>query len=199
MNLPSIHELRKGQELSWAIVFDWLWPIAVAGARSHLANWAPDEIDDVAAECLEQLCDLVADNRVASTDELAPLATTISHNIAVDRLRSALAERRNINQTVSLDAIEEETEDVQADNPFHTLEAHETAEIVEELIQTLSPKQSAVVHDFFFKQLTYTEISEKRDIPIGTIGVLLTRSLEKLRKKISKSRTLLKEISPKIR
>ena len=199
MNLPSIHELRKGQELSWAIVFDWLWPIAVAGARSHLAQWAPDEIDDVAAECLEQLCDMVADNRIETTEELAPLATTISHNIAVDRLRSALAERRNINQAVSLDALEVDTEDVQAENPFHTLESQETAELVEELIQTLSPKQAAVVHDYFFKRLSYTEISEKRDIPIGTIGVLLNRSLQKLRKKISKSRTLLKEITPRIR
>ena len=198
MNLPNIQELQKGQELSWAIVFDWLWPIAVAGARRHLGHWAPDEVGDVAAECLEQLCEMVAENRIETTEELAPLATTIAHRMAVDRLRSALAERRNVNQTLSLEVIKD-TEDDQAANPFHTLEAEDTAELVEELIQTLTPKQAGVVHDFFFKQLTYLEISQKRDMPIGTVGTLLTRGLEKLRQKIQSNRTLLKEFEPEIR
>ena len=59
MSLPTIQCLREGDEAAWVIVYEWLWPKALAVANSKLRFTASIDAEDVTSIALQQLVDHV--------------------------------------------------------------------------------------------------------------------------------------------
>ena len=49
------------------------------------------------------------------------------------------------------------------------------------MLRNLSERDEKVIKDKYFRDLSFKEISEKRRIPIGSVGVIIMRALRSLR------------------
>ena len=184
MNLPNLHALQAGDEAAWDEAFDWLWPTVFAVAQMKIRPFLPDEAEDLAIEALEELVDKV--RAVKSVEELKPLAASISHHRAVSRLRERFALKRGAGKTESLDAQADEAGHANGPaseiSPFAELEQKELAERLRRSLSELKPPQGEILSDFFLLGLRYEEISQKRGVAIGSVGVYLKRGLEAMRR-----------------
>lgn len=184
MNPPDLRALQMGDEAAWDEAFDWLWPTVFAVAQTKLQPFLPDEAEDLAIEALEELVDKV--RAVKSVEELKPLAASISHHRAVSRLRERFAQKRGAGKTESLDASAEDEGHTNGPAsevlPFSELEQKELAERLRRSLSELKPPQGEILSDFFLLGLRYEEISKKRGVAIGSVGVYLKRGLEAMRK-----------------
>jgi len=184
VNLPDLRALQVGDEAAWDDAFDWLWPTVFAVAQTKLHPFLPDEAEDLAIEALEELVEKV--RAVQSVEELKPLAASISHHRAVSRLRERFAQKRGAGKIESLDASADEAGHTNGPaseiSPFAELEQKELAERLRRSLSELKPPQGEVLSDFFLLGLRYEEISKKRGVAIGSVGVYLKRGLEAMRR-----------------
>ena len=89
---------------------------------------------------------------------------------------------------VSLDATEEslqEYEDERVELPEIAFEQVEQRHELEELLTTLPPHYSAVVNLYYFAEMSYQEIAEVLNQPIGTVKVYVHRGIRLLRKSLT--------------
>lgn len=133
-----------------------------------------------------------------SVDELKPLTASIARNLAVSRLRKEFAVIHGGGKIGSLDAME--SKDVNRSlpsspgSPLDELHEKDLAKLLTESQQDLKPEIRDVLNDFFISKLTYDGISQKRGIPIGTVGVKLKRGLEAIRQWGMRHPGLMKEL-----
>ena len=114
------------------------------------------------------------------------MAASISHHRAVSRLRERFAQKCDAGKTESLDAPADETGHANGPaseiSPFAELEQKELAERLRRSLSELKPPQGEILSDFFLLGLRYEEISKKRGVAIGSVGVYLKRGLEAMRR-----------------
>ena len=70
-------------------------------------------------------------------------------------------------------------------DPSEKLEKKQRVAILRRIIQKLKPKYRDLVKLRYFKELSYEEISEIQNIPLGTVKAQLHRSREQLFKILS--------------
>jgi RNA polymerase sigma factor (sigma-70 family) len=196
VRLPDLHLLKAGTREEWDFAFEWLWPSVVGVVEMRLGPSYSSEAEDVAIEALEVLIEKVPD--VHETEELKFLAMGIARNKAIDFLRSRLAVKHGGGKLRSL-------EDLQANNPGELapattrrplieLDATEMGKLLKSLLDTLRDQEGHFLEDFFVAGLSYTEIAEKYATPIGSVGVVLSRAIQKLRKALAMNPKLMKEL-----
>lgn len=199
---PELSALLRGDPEAWEEAFAWLWPVAFAAAQAKLQPYLPAEVEDVAIEALEEFVE--AARKVRSVDELKPLVASIAHHRAVSRLRVHFAQKRGRGQTVSLEALREQS-DVPVESadhgasPLDCLNARELASLLNDLQQALKLEHRAIVADFFLNHLSYEEIAAKHGLAVGSVGVYLKRSLDALRQAAGRQPELLKELEAHLR
>ena len=62
----------------------------------------------------------------------------------------------------------------------------ESLEEVEKLLRRLSGREREIVRLYYLEARTYEEISTETDVPVNTIGAILSRARKKLREKAAK-------------
>ena len=193
LTLPTVQSLRDGDEAAWMIVYEWLWPKALAVASNKLRFSTSTDAEDVASIALQQLVDHV--EKVSATEDLLPLTLAITHNQTVQLIRYNKAEKRDVRATDSLGEF-----DVPAPSaPLSELDLQELRTLIESLQNTLSPKAASVLGDFYLKGLTQREIAERNKLALNSVGVNITRSLQRIREVMGKNPTLMKEIQVAMR
>lgn len=193
LTLPTVQRLRDGDEAAWMIVYEWLWPKALAVASNKLRFSTSTDAEDVASIALQQLVDHV--EKVSATEDLLPLTLAITHNQTVQLIRYNKAEKRDVRATDSLDEF-----DVPAPSaPLSELDLQELRTLIESLQKTLSPKAASVLGDFYLKGLTQREIAQRNNLALNSVGVNITRSLQRIREVMGKNPTLMKEIQVAMR
>ena len=193
LTLPTVQSLRDGDEAAWMIVYEWLWPKALAVASNKLRFSTSADAEDVASIALQQLVDHV--EKVSATEDLLPLTLAITHNQTVQLIRYNKAEKRDVRATDSLGEF-----DVPAPTaPLSELDLQELRTLIESLQKTLSPKAASVLGDFYLKGLTQREIAERNKLALNSVGVNITRSLQRIREVMRKNPTLMKEIQVAMR
>ena len=188
MTLPTIQCLREGDEAAWVIVYEWLWPKALAVANSKLRFTASIDAEDMTSIALQQLVDHV--EKVSTTEDLLPLALAISHNQAVRRIRYNTAKKRDVSVTDSLEGFD--APDIS--NSLRELDLQDLRAFIKILMQDLSPKAAGVLGDFYLKGFTQNQIAAHHNLALNSVGVNLTRSLQRIREIMKKNPTLMKEI-----
>jgi len=194
--------LKRGDAEAWDEAFRRLYPAAFAAARHPLAALTPTEAEDIAIEALTLLMPKVKE--VAAFDELRLLVITIASRKAISERRRQLADKRGGGDLTSLDALQDD-ETIrfepaeQVIGRLNATDLRELAHLLDTALDGLGDKQAGLVRDFLMHHLPYKELALKYDMPIGSVGVSLARSLDKIRAQLQTMPRLLKELSAYLR
>jgi RNA polymerase sigma factor (sigma-70 family) len=195
-------DLKRGDSAAWDEAFRRLYPPAFAAARHPLAALTPTEAEDVAIEALTLLLPKVKE--VDAFDELRMLVITIASRKAISERRRQLADKRGGGELTSLDALRDD-EAIRFE-PAEQLASHLTStdlrdltRLLDEALAALEPRQADLVRDFLVHHLPYKDLAQKYKMPIGSVGVSLARSLEKIRSRLQAMPKLWKELAAYLR
>ena len=141
---------------------------------AHLRSTAldPEDVEDTVAEILLQVVanDYAALRQFRGQSSLATYLAVIARRICAHEL----ARRKATRETPTGDRVERE-ERPRAEIGLENLEE------VEKLLRKLPAREREVVRLFYLEGRTYEEISTEMDIPVNTIGPILSRAKKKLR------------------
>ena len=189
--------LKKGDSDAWDEAFRRLYPSAFAAARHPLASLTPTESEDIAIEALTLLLPKVKE--VAAFDELRLLVITIASRKAISEKRRQLADKRGGGDVTSLDALQDD-ETIrfepaeQLAGRLNPTDLRELAQLLDAALAGLEPRNANLLRDFLIHHQPYKELAQKYDMPVGSIGVNLARSLEKVRTHLQAKPKLWKEL-----
>jgi RNA polymerase sigma factor (sigma-70 family) len=194
--------LQRGDDAAWDEAFRRLYPAAFAAARHPLASLTPSEAEDIAIEALTLLLPKV--KKVAEFEELRLLVITIASRKAISEKRRQLADKRGGGDLTSLDAMQDD-ETIRFE-PAEQLISHlgdtdlrELSRLLDQALSGLEPRNADLLRDFLVHHLPYKELAEKYRMPIGSIGVSLARSLDKIRAHLQTMPKLWKELAAYLR
>jgi len=111
----------------------------------------------------------------------------IAHNRAVNLFRSAYQRLLNSATTIPEDdslSVSRQTEFVD-DSLLDEAISNDYKEKLRQALSYLAPDQAKLLELAFFEGLTHTEISEKLEMPLGTVKTRIRKSLLDLRKSLS--------------
>lgn len=100
---------------------------------------------------------------------------TIARNRAIDRLRAAKRNRGAVPVDAALDVADSSPDAVAA------IESREDAVRLAGCIGELEERTAAAIRAAFFGGLTYSELAERTDVPLGTLKSWIRRGLMKLK------------------
>jgi RNA polymerase sigma factor (sigma-70 family) len=194
--------LQRGDDEAWDEAFRRLYPAAFAAARHPLAALTSAEAEDIAIEALTLLLPKV--KQVAEFDELRLLVITIASRKAISEKRRQLADKRGGGDVTSLDALQDD-ETIRFE-PAEQLLSHlnsgdlrELSALLDTALAGLETRQADLLRDFLMHHLSYRELSEKYRMPVGSVGVSLSRSLDKIRAHLQAMPKLWKELAAYLR
>ncbi len=194
--------LKRGEQEAWDEAFRRLYPPAFAAARHPLAALSPAEAEDVAIEALTLLLPKVGE--VEAFDELRLLVITIASRKAISEKRRQLADKRGGGELTSLDALRDD-ETIrfepaeQVASRLSPMDLRDLSRLLDEALSTLDERHAELVRDFLVHHRSYKELAERYRMPIGSVGVSLARSLEKIRSRIQAMPKLSKELEAYLR
>ena len=194
--------LQRGEDAAWDEAFRRLYPSAFAAARHPLASLTPAEAEDIAIEALTLLLPKV--KTVAAFDELRLLVITIASRKAISERRRQLADKRGGGDLTSLDAMQDD-ETIRFEpaeqliSHFSDTDLRDLSRLLDQALSGLEPRHADLLRDFLVHHLAYKELAEKYRMPIGSIGVSLARSLDKIRSHLQTMPKLSKELAAYLR
>ncbi len=154
----------------------------VIGYTAHLRSFrlAPEDTEDVAAEVLLRI---VADDfkvlrQFRGDATLATYLTVVSRRITVAELRRRQTQRDAVNRGLPRPS---DPEMGPIDDAPVAQKSMESLEEVEKLLRRLGGKERDIVRLYYLEGRTYEEISTAVDVPVNTIGAILSRARKKLR------------------
>lgn len=151
----------------------------VIGYTAHLrsARIGPEDVEDIAAATLLKIVD--NDFRVLrefrGDASLATYLTVVARRICIQEL---------LRKQKSRDASSKWDDRAMLGEPDSApaaLKGMESLEEVEMLLKALSGKEREIVRLYYLEGRTYEEISTETEIPVNTIGAVLSRARKKLR------------------
>src|SRR5581483_3332570 len=150
----------------------------VVQRTAHLRSYPlrPEDTEDVAAQVLLHLVDhdYAALRQFRGKSSLASYLTVIARRACVQEL----ARRATAKEVQQRHAEHANEEPVGADRPKPGLEALEE---VGKLLKKLPMRERTVVRMFYLEGRSYEEISTELNIPVNSIGAILSRARKKLR------------------
>lgn len=151
-------------------------------AHLRSARLAPEDVEDIAAEVLLQIVadDYKALRQFQKQSSFATYMTVIARRICVHEITRRQTVRESIRRgdVKQADGIVDDNEAAE--------KGQEKLDEVEWLLRKLSGKEREIVRRYYLEGLTYEEISTEMNIPVNTIGSVLSRARTKLRE-LSKS------------
>jgi RNA polymerase sigma-70 factor (ECF subfamily) len=142
---------------------------------SHLRSvpLRPEDVEDLAAEILMQIVarDYAVLRQFRGNSSLAGYLTVVARRICVHELAEHAALREV--QPKGVDIEDEEMPKTQAGS--------ENIEEVLSLLRKLPARERDVVRLFYLEGHSYEEISTELNIPVNSIGPILTRARKKMR------------------
>jgi RNA polymerase sigma-70 factor (ECF subfamily) len=139
----------------------------------------PEDTEDLAAEILLQIVasDYAVLRNFRGKSSLATYLTVIARRICVQELaRRSAAREVQPAQDGALRAVEAEPE-----GPPQAGVGLETLEEVARLLKQLPARERQVVRLYYLEGRTYEEIATELNVPINSIGPILSRARKKLR------------------
>lgn len=154
-------------------------------AHLRSAKLRAEDVEDIASEVLVALLadDSKALRSFRGQASLSTYLTVIARRTCVHEL----TRRQSVRDSIQRGDVQPVT-DIPEDDAA-AAKAMEKLEDVDDLLRQLSGKPREVVRLFYLEGRTYEEISTELDLPVNSIGAVLTRAREKLRE-LSKSQTI---------
>ncbi|VTR91183.1 rna polymerase sigma-e factor-like protein : RNA polymerase sigma factor, sigma-70 family OS=Singulisphaera acidiphila (strain ATCC BAA-1392 / DSM 18658 / VKM B-2454 / MOB10) GN=Sinac_1390 PE=4 SV=1: Sigma70_r4_2 [Gemmata massiliana] len=153
------------------------------GYTAHLrsARVGPEDVEDIAAEVLLQI---VANNfkvlrEFRKQSSLATYLAVVARRICVHEL----VRRQKVKDAIKRG--ESRLAEPEPDDAPAAQKGMESLEEVEKLLRRLSGREKEIVRLYYLEGRTYEEISTETDVPVNTIGAVLSRARKKLRETAS--------------
>lgn len=163
----------------------------VIGYTAHLRSSKvnAEDVEDIAAEILLQI---VADDykilrQFRGNATLATYLTVIARRICVHELTRRQSVRDAIHKGAT--RVEDVADSDSVEGSIAELKSLERLDEVDRLLRKLSGREREIVRLFYLEGRAYEEISTDTGVPVNTIGAILSRAREKLRKYRKKSQT----------
>src|SRR5207247_6203748 len=115
----------------------------------------------------------------AARGALMAWLVTLARSRAIDCVRALAARGKNV--TASLDDTPASDLVAQNADALDIRAANERQVLVRASLKSLPPVQQQVIELAFYEGLTHTEISERLNVPLGTIKTRIRLGMEKLR------------------
>jgi RNA polymerase sigma-70 factor (ECF subfamily) len=151
----------------------------VIGYTAHLRSVRlnPEDVEDIAAEVLLKI--VANDFRVLrefrGEASFATYLTVVSRRICIQEL----IRRQRAKESLARGELPSDAVDV--DDAPAALKSMERLEEVEKLLRRLSAKEREIVRLYYLEGRTYEEISTETEVPVNTIGAVLSRARKRLR------------------
>ncbi len=173
MEPPELALLQQGDRAAWNQAFRWLYPTALAVATHKLLPIHPEDIEDIAVVTLEAIVDKAA--TVQDVQELRKLTAAIAHNKAVDLIR-----KLPMPVTPPHQDEDEPFDPPDPAQPLDTLNHHELVRLLELCMAELKEPCRKLLKAAFLEGQKQREIAEAMSLPMGTVGVTISRCLKKM-------------------
>lgn len=151
----------------------------VIGYTAHLRSVkvSPEDKEDIAAEVLLKIVDkdFQALREFRGHASLATYLTVIARRTAIREL----SRRQKVKDSIARGDVRFNEPEVD-DDPA-AAKSMERLEEVEGLLRKLSGREREIVRLYYMEGRTYEEISIATDVPVNTIGAVLSRARKKLR------------------
>lgn len=173
-DVELIDSVRCGDRDAYRQLFHRFAPQLIAICHRMLHDL--DEAEDVVAEVFFEIWNKV-DRYDSSRSSPRSYLVLLTRSRAIDRLRSLAAQRR-VETSMEADSTR-----LQDENPFEPADAvlaTERRQLVNQALRELSDPQRVSLHLAFFEGLSHREISEKLDLPLGTVKSHIRKGLTRL-------------------
>ncbi|MFO0806340.1 MAG: sigma-70 family RNA polymerase sigma factor [Gemmataceae bacterium] len=151
----------------------------VIGYTAHLRSVrvSPEDKEDIAAEVLLKIVekDFLVLREFRGHASLATYLTVIARRIAIREL----ARRQKVKESIARGDVRFTEPEVDGDSA--AAKSIERLEEVEKLLRRLKGREREIVRLYYMEGRTYEEISIATDVPVNTIGAVLSRARKKLR------------------
>lgn len=151
----------------------------VIGYTAHLRSvrLGPEDVEDIAAEVLVKLVakDFKALREFRGHASLATYLTVIARRICIQEL----ARRQQVKDAIKRG--ETRLPEVEPDDAPAAVKGMERLDEVDALLKKLGGREREIVRLYYLEGRTYEEISTETDVPVNTIGAVLSRARKKLR------------------
>jgi RNA polymerase sigma factor (sigma-70 family) len=186
-------KLKARDPHAWKKVIKDLSPLAISISRSILQSHT--DAEDITQQALIALSApyAIEKAKIKNLDQLKNFFAAIVRNKSKDHLRKKTAQRRGQGKVWNFSELQ--TEDSKSPQPYDrpaeenvlsSVDYNEKLDLIRDLLLKLPEKQQQILEGFYLRGLTYAEISETYDIPLGSIGVYLNRAVSKIRSLVSK-------------
>jgi RNA polymerase sigma-70 factor (ECF subfamily) len=153
----------------------------------------PEDIEDLAEEVMLRIVanDYAVLRQFRGESSLATYLTVIARRTCIEELtRRGAVPRDLVNKKDGQAAAEPE-------EPPKTEYGLETLEEVNRLLNKLPSKEREIVRLFYLEGRSYEEISTELDVPVNSIGPILSRARKKLRKGVKSPPPVQRGIQPR--
>ena len=151
----------------------------VIGYTAHLRSVrvGPEDVEDIAAEVLLKLVDknFKVLREFRGHASLSTYLTVIARRICIQEL----VRRQKVKEQIARG--ETRLPEVEPDDAPAAQKGMERLEEVEKLLRRLRGREREIVRLYYLEGRTYEEISTETDVPVNTIGAVLSRARKKLR------------------
>ncbi len=180
MSDESLAELvQKGDTEKFGLLMERYQPKLFRYGRKFLYD--KDNIEDVVQDVFIKTYQNI--NSFDTNQKFSPWIYRIAHNTYINAIKKSLLGPMYI---FDFDTLISHT--VVEDPIVREKEQKEMKEIVDKGLSLIEPKYREILVLYFIEELSYKEISDILQIPIGTVGVRIMRAKEILKQAIEKSK-----------
>jgi len=178
--LPDYNEIQRGDAAAWSHGFRILWGVAHAACHAKLRNCPAVDKDLVVSDAVTEVIAKVA--KIRSWDDLKALTARVAWCRAIDAVRKSKAKKHGGGQLDSLEDMLVEPASPSHRRPDEDIYHKEIWGSYQRCAQDLNPESRQVMELKLLEQFTQREISEKLRIPQGTVGVMIMKIIETVRR-----------------
>ena len=176
--------LKSGDDEAWRILYDGFYAYVYQLVKGKNYRMSDQDAEDICHEVFEDLVKGIKNFRKKS------ILKTYIHSLTINRIRQHYRKLLTIKrgggiEKISLDDLPMEIPDSQVFSPeFHILEENQVQSLRKQIEQLPEIARKALTLRYL-DNLKYKEISQELDIPEGSVGALIQKSLLALKRIIS--------------
>lgn len=181
-DIKYVIQLQKGDKDAFDFIFNYYRHHVYWTGINFFSNEekAKDLVQSVFLEIYQNI------NQLKEPTKFYPWMNRIAYTRCMQMLRYEMKDSLHYTNDLGDEFVDDFIEDKRSDDPITYVQKEQIKEIIIKEIEELSPKYRTICYLRFFEDLSYKEISEITQVPLGTITNYIGRLKPKLKKALEK-------------